>query len=317
LYDHPEGRKIHDKKILKVGGIGIIFSFFLVLFAYRIFNGEYIFLINSIQIELGFSLFFLIAGGLVDDFIGLNASRKLFFQLISIGILLYSGISLPLIDSYVINSIVNIIIYILIINSMNLIDGIDGLSCGIFIILSGAILYISSIYLIIDAKYYIVISIFIGTVVAFFRQNSPPATIFLGDVGSQLFGWIAAVSIFYLSSIYTYNYQKIYLLSFLSIPLYDVLFVMLVRFYNYKGNIIDKFSRVVKSDQNHIHHIIIKNEKLKKYALTILLSLFFCFTMISLIPILYDKYYRLVFYSILFSYILIRLNLKSKLTIDE
>ena len=152
---------------------------------------------------------------------------------------------------------------------------------------------------------------------AFFRQNSPPATIFLGDVGSQLFGWIAAVSIFYLSSIYTYNYQKIYLLSFLSIPLYDVLFVMLVRFYNYKGNIIDKFSRVVKSDQNHIHHIIIKNEKLKKYALPILLSLFFCFTMISLIPILYDKYYRLVFYSILFSYILIRLNLKSKLTIDE
>ena len=108
-------------------------------------------------------------------------------------------------------------------NSMNLIDGVDGLSSGIFIIFCLSILILLEALPAIHPQYFILISIFLGSMIAFFIINYPPAKIFLGDAGSQLLGWIMALSIVHISSFFEFNYQRLYLFSFISIPFYDVL----------------------------------------------------------------------------------------------
>ena len=317
IYDYPSLRKIHNKKILKVGGIGIIFSFLLTLFVYRVLNGEYIFQINSGEIQLAFSLIFLIIGGLVDDYIGLNAPRKLFFQLVSISVLLHSGLCISLFDSYMLNMLINACFYIIAINCMNLIDGIDGLSSGIFIIFSMALIVFANQFPFLDSKYYITIAILMGSILAFFSMNYPPAKIFLGDSGSQLLGWIMAVSVVHASSFYSYNYQKVYLISFLSVPFYDVILVMIKRFTSCEGSVKQKVVRVVQSDQNHIHHILISNNKENKRVLFILLVLFFCLTLMSLIPILFNNYHTIIFYLILFMYVTFRMYFTTRVFNNE
>ena len=134
LYDYPNNRKIHNKKVLKIGGIVILFSSLLVLIIYRLLNQEYVLQISVEELDLFISGLFIFLGAIMDDIIGINAPKKLFFQFISILILINSGYLFDLFNSYLFNVVVTICIFILIINSMNLIDGIDGLSSSIFLL---------------------------------------------------------------------------------------------------------------------------------------------------------------------------------------
>ena len=58
IYDYPNNRKIHDHKILKIGGIGIIFSSLFVLLLYRLINGEKLFEVNEVELSFTFFYFF-------------------------------------------------------------------------------------------------------------------------------------------------------------------------------------------------------------------------------------------------------------------
>ena len=62
LYDYPNSRKIHDKKVLKIGGIVILFSSLLVLIIYRLLNQEYILQINTDELDLFISGLFIFFG---------------------------------------------------------------------------------------------------------------------------------------------------------------------------------------------------------------------------------------------------------------
>ena len=80
------------------------------------------------------------------------------------------------------------VFFIITINSMNLIDGIDGLSSGIFIIFCLSMLVVLQFIPVIDPQYFILISIFLGAITSFFIINYPPAKIFLGDTGALAIG---------------------------------------------------------------------------------------------------------------------------------
>ena len=184
LYDYPDERKIHKKKILRIGGIGIIFSSLLILLVYRIINEEVLLSIAESESQILFSTIFLILGGFFDDLIDISAYQKLFFQLIAIFIITKSGFMFSLSSYYYFDLIITMIFFIVVINSMNLIDGIDGLSSGIFIIFCLNMIIVISLIPFLNQQYFILISIFLGSVFAFFFINIPPAKIFLGDAGS-------------------------------------------------------------------------------------------------------------------------------------
>lgn len=308
LYDHPNDRKIHKQKILKVGGLGVIFSSLLVLLFYRIINEEFLLSVTEPESHILFSTIFLIIGGFFDDLIGINAYQKLFFQLIAISIIVKAGFILSISNFYYMNISITVIFFVIVINSMNLIDGIDGLSSGIFMIFCLSMIVLINIIPIVSQQYFILISIFLGSIFAFFLTNFPPAKIFIGDAGSQLLGWIMALSIVYLSLFFDNNYQKIYLLSFVSLPFYDVFYLMILRF-NTPGSFVCKVQSIVSPDQNHIHHALLKNGFSDKKSLFILLVLFLILSLLSLIPIYLSAYYLIVFLFILLLFIFFRFYL--------
>ena len=312
IYDYPDNRKIHKEKILKIGGIGIIFSSLFVLLLYRFTNGENLFAINQSESLFVISTFFLISGALFDDIIGINAPKKLFFQLIATCTIVSSGFLLEIFNNQLSNYVLTIALFILIINSMNLIDGVDGLSVSlllVFIIFNSMIYYYVPI---LSSKYYIIISIFSGAFFTFLVFNFPPANIFLGDTGSQSLGWIFALFVIHTSSSFDYPSQKLYVLSFVSLPFYDVLFVMLKRFHSSNSSFLERMIRVVKPDQNHIHHLLLRCDFSHKDCTLLLTFFYFLCSCISIIPILINKFYLLVFVVVLVLNVLFRIFFEYK-----
>ena len=122
-----------------------------------------------------------------------------------------------------------------------------------------------------------------------------------------------AISITHLSSFFEFNYQRIYLLSFLSFPLYDVIAVMIFRFNQNHDTFTNRIVSIVNPDQSHIHHIILKNNISKRKNLLILLMLFLLTSVISLIPIIYNRFYLVTFFIVLFIFVFTRIYFQHKL----
>ena len=312
IYDYPNERKIHKSKILKIGGIVILFSSLFMLTFYRLLNDESIFKMTVSETHLFMSTVFLVLGALFDDLIGINAPKKLFFQVIAIAILINSGYVFNLFYSNMINIVLTVCLFILIINSMNLIDGIDGLSSSIFILFAIFVIAISLKFSMLDPKYYILSSIFLGSISSFLFLNFPPAKVFLGDTGSQLLGWVVAVSIIYFSSFFQLNCQKIYLLSFISLPFYDVSFVMIKRFLIQSGGLSKRIFGIVKPDQNHIHHLILSSGLSPYRAMILLVMFYFGCLVISTIPIILNDFFFSIFIIVLVLNIVFRLFFENK-----
>ena len=113
LYDYPNERKIHREKILKVGGIGVIFSSLFMLGIYRLMFDELLFEMTILESQIFFSTIFLVIGGLIDDLVSLNAHQKLFFQLTAIFIIIKSGFILSLTTNPYIDIIITTILSII------------------------------------------------------------------------------------------------------------------------------------------------------------------------------------------------------------
>ena len=134
-----------------------------------------------------------------------------------------------------------------------------------------------------------------GSIVGFFITNFPPAKLFLGDVGSQLLGWISAVSVIYLSSYFEGSIQKVFLVSLLSLPFYDVFFVAMRRFQNCRKSFIYKISSIVYPDKNHIHHLLLNYGFSTKEALLLLLLFYLLCSILCIISFFVDRLYLITF----------------------
>ncbi len=317
IYDIPNKRKIHDEKILKIGGIGVLFVFLLLLSIFRLVNQEFLFIMNKIEGQVFLATVFLIIGGLIDDIVGMNAPKKLFFQIISISIIINAGFYISLSSNYLVNIVLSFAFFVLVINSMNLIDGIDGLSSGIFILFVFSVITLCLYLSIIDSKYYILIAIFMGSILGFFITNFPPAKLFLGDVGSMLLGWISAVSIVYLSLYFDDNFKKVCLISLLSLPFYDVFFVALKRYQSSNKSFLHRISSIVYPDKNHIHHLLLNNGYSIKKSLSILLSFYAFCLLITMIAFFINSMYLVSFLLVLILNIIFRKYFEHKTNIME
>jgi len=195
---------------------------------------------------------------------------------------------------------------------MNLIDGVDGLSVSLLFVFITFGLFVSQYIPILNSKYHIKISIFSGAFFAFLLLNFPPAKIFLGDTGSQSLGWFFALFVVHSASFFDYSYQKLYILSFISLPFYDVFFVMFKRFYLSNSSFLKRIIRVVEPDQNHIHHLLLRSNFSNKDCTLVLTSFYFLCSCISIIPILINKFHLLVFVVVLALNVLFRIFFEYK-----
>ena len=265
--DHPGERRAHSGSIPRLGGIGIFVAFVAGVGASTVVAGRAGTLSGPVDynwpgVALGMCVIFL--AGLIDDLRGLRPSTKLAFQTAAAAIAVLSGFRIDLISSPFGGSIdlgslgvwVTFGWILLVINAMNLIDGLDGLAGGLALIVTTTV---AAVALTMD-QFGVVISALAlaGAVTGFLRYNFAPAQIFMGDAGSQFLGYVLAViSIRGSQKGATAVAILVPLLSF-GLPIMDVLMAVFRRVRSGseeqgKGPLA-MLRRVSRPDREHLHH---------------------------------------------------------------
>ena len=147
----------------------------------------------------------IIAVGVWDDTHNANPFVKLAFQVIAASIAVYMGVQFELASNPLIGDMrdyfdlgilafpLSVLWIVGLTNAMNLIDGLDGLACGIALVTSVTLFLISVSLGAGDVTYfYIALA---GATLGFLRYNRFPAQVFLGDTGSMFLGFFPGMSV--------------------------------------------------------------------------------------------------------------------------
>lgn len=195
LVDHPSWRRNQKAAVPCSGGIAI----YLAVAAGAVLLASQVglpFAERSLW-ALGISGLGIIVLGVVDDRFGLHAEKKLLGQILIVSLPMASGLNLESIPVPFLGSVqlglfagpVTLFWYLGFINSINLIDGLDGLAAGIVCGVLGALLVVLHPG---DPTGSLWTLLFLGSVAGFLRNNLSQRRIFLGDAGSMLLGlWLA------------------------------------------------------------------------------------------------------------------------------
>jgi UDP-GlcNAc:undecaprenyl-phosphate GlcNAc-1-phosphate transferase len=258
LFDDPvESRKVHKRIVPNFGGIAIFSGF---IFTCSLFIPSTLLPEGNIVMAAGLILFLI---GLKDDIVGLSPLIKFIAQFASAGILaLVANIRISnlqgmfgIYDLPYLSSILLTIFFVVgIVNAFNLIDGIDGLAGTLGIMLS--LIYAFLFYRSSEPGWsYLALSL-TGALLGFLFYNVTPAKIFMGDSGSLLLGFIAAVLSIEFLKIANENIAHFgplvitsslgLVVSILIIPIFDTLRVFTLR--------ILRNTSPFTADNNHLHH---------------------------------------------------------------
>jgi UDP-GlcNAc:undecaprenyl-phosphate/decaprenyl-phosphate GlcNAc-1-phosphate transferase len=260
FFDEPGQRKSHHKNIPNLGGIAIFAGLAVAtgLFADLTLSRE------LMQVLVAMVVIFFI--GIKDDILIIAPAKKLYGELIAAFIIVILGdirfTSLHgFLGIYEINYLSSIsltlFVVVVLINSFNLIDGIDGLASGIGILVS--LTFGTWFYLTGNHNYAILSAALLGALVAFFGFNvfGKENKIFMGDTGSLILGLIMSVLVIKFNEAnityngpYTISSAPAVSFGILIVPLFDTLRVFTLR--------IIRGLSPFHPDKNHLHHRVLK-----------------------------------------------------------
>lgn len=226
IVDHPDAKlKTHRSPIPYMGGVAIFLAFVISLgLTISLFDQ------NMLGLLLGASIILLL--GLVDDLKALSPAVKLLGQLLAAFVLIKAGIRIEIafLKEYspFLTDALTVLWIVGITNAFNIIDVMDGLASGVgFVALT--ILFTIAVMsgdLPGIALFTICLS---GAVLGFLHFNLSPASIFLGDAGSMLIGFLVGS----ISMILSYANQNPFAVAspllILGIPIFDTMLVMVLR----------------------------------------------------------------------------------------
>lgn len=257
LFDEPDERKVHKNVIPTLGGLGI-FAGFIIATLMGVPSG----MTSELQYFVAAStvIFFL---GIKDDILILSASKKFIGQLIAAGIIIkFGGVQITDMHGFlgmheiphIASIVLSIFTIIVITNSFNLIDGVDGLAGSLGLLttcLFGIYFFYAG-----QLTYAVLAFSLSGSIIGFLIYNFSPAKIFMGDTGSLLLGLINSILVIKFINVAGNPSSNIPLeaapaigFSILMIPLFDTLRVFGLR-------ILDRRSPF-SPDRTHIHHFLL------------------------------------------------------------
>lgn len=257
LFDEPDERKVHKNVIPTLGGLGIFAGFIIATLMG---------VPSAISSELQYFaaattvIFFL---GIKDDILVLSASKKFIGQLIAAGIIIkFGGIQISnfhgFLGIYEIPHITGIIIslftIIVITNSFNLIDGVDGLAGSLGLLTT--LVFGTYFFYAGQLTYAVMAFALAGSIVGFLIYNFSPAKIFMGDTGSLLLGLVNSILVIKFINVAGNTASNFPIesapaigFSILMIPLFDTLRVFGLRIMQRRS----PFS----PDRTHVHHFLL------------------------------------------------------------
>ncbi|MGI9551899.1 MAG: glycosyltransferase family 4 protein [Aurantibacter sp.] len=260
LTDNPDGRSSHSLRTPTLGGVSFYYTLIFALFFIR---GRDAF-DEAMYIIPGLTILFIV--GLKDDLVVLSPGAKLMAQVFAVAFILVN-------PSFTIDSLngflnINEIPYYLylviagfmmltIINSYNLIDGIDGLASVVGMVIM--VIYTTIFYLSQEYFFALLAITMNAVLMAFLGFNlSSDKKIFMGDTGSLIVGFIISILTLKFLALKPHDYTELPFLlenapliaiSILIVPLFDTARVFAIRIANKKA----PFS----PDRNHTHHVLI------------------------------------------------------------
>ena len=259
-----DSRRMHDHPIPRMGGLAIFFGFILSALLYVEMTPQFRgMLLGGVII---------VVLGIFDDIYALGAKFKLVIQIIAALVAVLSGNVIEIISNPNVFSPnpwwdlgwlsypATVLWIVAITNAVNLIDGLDGLACGVSTISALTMLVIS--LAVADAPVAIVMAALAGACIGFLPYNLNPAKIFMGDTGSTFLGFILAVmSIQGLFKFYTIISFAVPFLM-LGLPIFDTCFAFIRR--------IAHGQSPMHPDRSHVHHRLIDMGFNQKQAVAVL-----------------------------------------------
>ncbi len=268
LFDTPDPRKIHKTEIPRLGGIAffpsILFALLLLLGVGVLSEDQSILvrvhkhILPLCFIECGAIILYLT--GMADDLVGVRYGAKFVMQIIAAGLVMIGGMRIDSLHGFMgishmpfgLSILLTGLVIVFIINSINLIDGIDGLASGL-----SAIACCFYAYVFFQSEHYIFSAMAVATLGAllpfFFYNVFGDATkrrkIFMGDTGALTIGlFLSVMSIEICSIDYLPSRSNPAIVAFapLLIPCLDVVRVYLHRVRAGRNPFLP--------DKSHIHH---------------------------------------------------------------
>jgi UDP-GlcNAc:undecaprenyl-phosphate GlcNAc-1-phosphate transferase len=197
LVDHPSWRRRQKCAVPCSGGLAVYATG--VVAAIGLFHWIGAPFPLPAMVALGLAGLGTIVLGALDDRFGLHAEKKLLGQVLVVSLPMAGGLTLQhvwlpgvgVVELGVMAGPLTLFWYLGFINSVNLIDGLDGLASGIVAIVAGTIMVAVHG---VDPVGALWIGAFLGAVLGFLRDNLSRHRIFLGDAGSMLLGlWLAGL----------------------------------------------------------------------------------------------------------------------------
>jgi UDP-GlcNAc:undecaprenyl-phosphate GlcNAc-1-phosphate transferase len=248
IFDQTNSRKIHKEPKPYLGGLAVFFGFF----------GPLLFVTSSeIIMYLFYGSLLVTSLGLIDDLYGLSGSVKLLGISGAVVLVAPAGLTTNLFSGFpygiYLNLFVTIVWVLLLVSSINAIDNMDGLAPGLALIASLMFFVIGALQF--PQPTWAIVSIgFTGSLLGFLLFNFYPATIFLGDTGSFLIGFVMGM-LSLMGNWSTHPLKSIIIpLVILIIPIMDLAFVV---FFRYVTGDTDTIRESIEySAQDHLSHRI-------------------------------------------------------------
>jgi UDP-GlcNAc:undecaprenyl-phosphate GlcNAc-1-phosphate transferase len=256
LVDTPDGaRKVHPRPVPRAGGISVAISYAAALAAayWAALQTKAAFDHNLVLVWRLLPAAALVFGtGLLDDLVGLKPWHKL-AGIIAAGAVAWScGVQLVNIAGHLVQPPWGFILTIVWLagctNAFNLIDGLDGLATGIGLFATVTTLIVALVHG--STGLALAAAPLVGCLLGFLVYNFNPASIFLGDSGSLLIGFLlGCYGIIWSQKCATLLEISAPLMT-LAIPLTDTVLSMTRRFI--------RLQPIFGADNDHIHHRLLK-----------------------------------------------------------
>ena len=250
--DMPDARKVHKKPIPRIGGIGIYAAFIISMVLIRIFvelSGELLWGVSGLI--LSGTIIMLV--GIIDDYKNLPAKVKLLGQIFAAAILVIGFdvridfITDPFGDYIYLEwfAVPATIFWLVgLSNTINLIDGLDGLAAGVSMIAAITIMFVALEQNVMIIA--VLTAALAGAAFGFLFFNFNPASIFMGDSGALFLGFmLAGISVIGAVKCAATIALIVPILA-LGLPILDTAFAIVRR---YRGGV-----PIFRPDKGHLHH---------------------------------------------------------------
>ena len=277
-------RHVHSRPIPRLGGVAIFLTLCcMALLAHWLpgYFGTREFPLSNLTLKILGPATIIFVLGLIDDFLGLSAYIKFAVQAGAAVFLYCNGLGISQLSTlaghpqlgWLLGLPLTILWVLWITNAFNLIDGLDGLAAGSALF---STLVTCVVALLGHNEVVLILTLALaGAIAGFLRYNFNPASIFLGDCGSLLIGFlISAIAVAGSHKSPTMVAVAIPIVS-LGLPILDVAVAVVRRFLSCK--------RLFDPDREHIHHKLLGRGISHKQTVLVLYGVSACFGLFSLL----------------------------------